>query len=71
MKLFFFFSFHLKVDDGSGGGGILLAGTWWDRKALDLAEEVSLSFGGDFKIYAFRTSANSAIKVRIENIANK
>lgn len=62
---------ELHVGDGSGGGGILLAGTWWDRKALDLAEEVCISFGGDLKIYAFKTSASSTIKVRIENMANK
>ncbi|XXG81332.1 hypothetical protein AAC387_Pa09g1995 [Persea americana] len=63
--------FYLMVGDGSGGGGILLVGKWWDKKALDLAEEVCISFGGDLKIYAFKTSASSTIKVLIENMENK
>lgn len=61
----------LYAGDGSGGGGIQLAGTWWDRKALALAEEVSMSFGGDLKIYAFKTSINSTIRVRIEKLSKK
>ncbi|XXG46285.1 hypothetical protein AAC387_Pa02g1164 [Persea americana] len=57
---------ELHVGDGSGGGGILLAGTWRDRKALDLAAEVWISFGGDLKIYAFKTSASSTIKYALK-----
>ncbi|PKA54550.1 hypothetical protein AXF42_Ash000385 [Apostasia shenzhenica] len=58
-----------QVGDGGGGGGISLAGTWWDQKALTLAEEVSQSFNGDLKIYAFKTLANSSIRVRIEKMS--
>ncbi|XP_020588056.1 uncharacterized protein LOC110029909 [Phalaenopsis equestris] len=60
-----------QVGDGGGGGGISLAGTWWDKKALAMAAEVSLSFNGDLKIYAFKTSANSSIRLRIEKMTNK
>lgn len=61
----------LKVGDGGAGGGISLAGTWWDKEALAIAEDVCLSFDGDLKIYAFRTLPNSTIKVRIEKMSNK
>ncbi|GMN48381.1 hypothetical protein TIFTF001_017559 [Ficus carica] len=60
-----------KVGDGGAGGGISLAGTWWDKKALEIAEEVSLSFDGDLNIYAFKTLSNSTIRVRIENLTKK
>lgn len=60
-----------KVGDGGEGGGISLAGTWWDKEALSIAEEASMSFGGDLKLYAFKTSVNSNIQVRIEKISNK
>lgn len=61
----------LKVGDGGGGGGISLAGTWWDKKALAIAEEVTRSFDGELQIYAFRTLVNSTIQVRIERLSNK
>ncbi|KAA3453751.1 Ribosome maturation factor RimP [Gossypium australe] len=59
------------VGDGAGGGGISLAGTWWDKEALLLAEDVCQSFGGDLGIYAFKTLSNSSIQVRIERLTNK
>ncbi|CAJ2667583.1 unnamed protein product [Trifolium pratense] len=57
--------------DGGGGGGIALVGTWWDKKALAIAKEVTLSFDGDLQIYAFKTLVNSTIRVRIEKLSNK
>lgn len=60
-----------QVGDGAGGGGISLAGTWWDKEALAIATEISLSFDGDLKIYAFQTSTNSSIRLRIEKMSNK
>ncbi|GMH22306.1 hypothetical protein Nepgr_024149 [Nepenthes gracilis] len=57
------------VGDGAAGGGISLAGTWWDKEALAIAEEVSQSFDSDLKIYAFRTLANATIQVRIEKLS--
>ncbi|XP_039117589.1 uncharacterized protein LOC120253307 [Dioscorea cayenensis subsp. rotundata] len=62
---------NVNVGDGVGGGGVSLAGTWWDKKALSIAEEVSMLFDGDLKLYAFKTSANSSIRVRIEKLSNK
>ncbi|KAG8493832.1 hypothetical protein CXB51_011121 [Gossypium anomalum] len=62
---------ELYVGDGAGGGGISLAGTWWDKEALLLAEDVCQSFGGDLGIYAFKTLSNSSIQVRIERLTNK
>ncbi|XWS25015.1 hypothetical protein CRYUN_Cryun27aG0034500 [Craigia yunnanensis] len=62
---------ELYVGDGAGGGGISLAGTWWDKEALALAEDVCLSFGGALGIYAFKTLSNSSIQVRIERLTNK
>uniref|UniRef100_A0A0E0DEK4 Uncharacterized protein n=1 Tax=Oryza meridionalis TaxID=40149 RepID=A0A0E0DEK4_9ORYZ len=61
----------LYVGDGGAGGGISLAGTWWDKEALALAEEVSNSFDGDLKIYAFKTAANLTIRVRIEKMSTR
>lgn len=61
----------MKVGDGAGGGGIFLAGTSWDKEALAIAEEVSLSFDGDLGIYAFKTTLNFAIRIRIEKLSNK
>lgn len=60
-----------RAGDGAGGGGIALAGTWWDKEALSLAEQVSDSFDGQLTIYAFRTLANSTVQLRIENISTK
>ncbi|KAL3504356.1 hypothetical protein ACH5RR_034197, partial [Cinchona calisaya] len=62
---------ELRVGDGSGGGGISLAETSWDKTALEIAEEVALSFNGELGIYAFRTLLNSSIQVRIERLTNK
>ncbi|KAL0351583.1 UNVERIFIED_CONTAM: Ribosome maturation factor RimP [Sesamum calycinum] len=59
------------VGDGAGGGGISLAGTAWDKKALEIAEEVIISFDGELGIYAFKTLLNAAIQVRIERLTNK
>jgi hypothetical protein len=56
----------MKAGDGGAGGGISLAGTWWDKEALALAEQVSASFDEDLKIYAFKTAANLTIRVRFE-----
>ncbi|PKI57486.1 hypothetical protein CRG98_022137 [Punica granatum] len=61
----------LYVGDGAGGGGISLAGTWWDKEALAIAEEVTQSFDGELQIYAFKTLSNSTIQVRIETLSNK
>lgn len=60
-----------RVGDGSGGGGVCLGETWWDKTALAIAEEVALSFDGEIGIYAFRTLLNSSIQVRIERLTNK
>ncbi|KAK2390558.1 hypothetical protein QL285_064085 [Trifolium repens] len=57
--------------DGGAGGGIALAGTWWDKKALAIAKEVTMSFDGDLQIYAFKTLVNSTVQVRIEKLSNK
>lgn len=64
-------SILIKVGDGREGGGVVLAGTWWDKEASSLAKKVSLSLDGNIQIYAFRTTSNSIIQVRIENLSNK
>ncbi|PUZ47225.1 hypothetical protein GQ55_7G147200 [Panicum hallii var. hallii] len=61
----------LYVGDGGAGGGISLAGTWWDKEALALAEQVSASLDDDLKIYAFKTAANLTIRVRIEKMSTR
>lgn len=61
----------LEAGDGGAGGGISLAGTWWDKEALALAKQVSTSFDGDMKIYAFKTTANLTIRVRIEKMSTR
>lgn len=61
----------LYVGDGGAGGGISLAGTWWDKEALALAEQVSASFDDDLKIYAFKTAANLTIRLRIEKMSTR
>ena len=61
----------LEVGDGGAGGGVSLAGTWWGKEALALAEEVSASFDGDLKIYAFKATANLEIRVRIEKMSTR
>jgi len=66
-----FYWIHLKVGDGGEGGGISLAGTWWDKKALNIAEEISMSFGGDLKIYASKTTVNLIVRVRIEKLSSE
>ena len=63
--------FELKAGDGGGGGGVRLAGTWWDKEALNIAEEVCESFDGELGMYAFKSLSNSTIQVRIERLTNK
>ncbi|XP_051123506.1 uncharacterized protein LOC127246281 [Andrographis paniculata] len=62
---------ELAAGDGAGGGGIALAGTEWDRTALEIAEEVVLSFDDELGIYAFRTLLNATIQIRVERLTNK
>ncbi|KAL6269083.1 hypothetical protein ACE6H2_025994 [Prunus campanulata] len=64
-------SVELYAGDGGRGGGISLAGVWWDNKALEIAEEVILSFDADLKIYAFKMLPNFTIQVRIEKLLNR
>jgi hypothetical protein len=61
----------MEAGDGGAGGGVSLAGTWWGKEALDLAEQVSESFDGDLKIYAFKATANLEIRVRIEKMSTR
>uniref|UniRef100_A0ACD5UWQ8 Uncharacterized protein n=2 Tax=Avena sativa TaxID=4498 RepID=A0ACD5UWQ8_AVESA len=61
----------LYAGDGGAGGGVSLAGTWWGKEALALAEQVSESFDGDLKIYAFKATANLEIRVRIEKMSTR
>uniref|UniRef100_A0ACD5UAV6 Uncharacterized protein n=1 Tax=Avena sativa TaxID=4498 RepID=A0ACD5UAV6_AVESA len=61
----------LYAGDGGAGGGVSLAGTWWGKEALALAEQVSESFEGDLKIYAFKATANLEIRVRIEKMSTR
>ncbi|KAK9748842.1 hypothetical protein RND81_02G084700 [Saponaria officinalis] len=62
---------EVYAGDGAEGGGILLAGTWWDKEALTIAESVTESFDGDLGMYAFRTLVNATIQVRIEKLSTK
>jgi hypothetical protein len=64
-------NYVLEAGDGGAGGGISLAGAWWDKEALALAEQVSASFNDDLKIYAFKTAANLTIRVRIEKMSTR
>lgn len=61
----------LYAGDGGAGGGVSLAGTWWGKDALALAEQVSESFDGDLKIYAFKATVNLEIRVRIEKMSTR
>ena len=61
----------MEVGDGGAGGGVSLAATWWGKEALALAEQVSESFDGDLKIYAFKATANLEIRVRIEKMSTR
>ncbi|KAL9260874.1 hypothetical protein AKJ16_DCAP11692 [Drosera capensis] len=60
---------EVAVGDGATGGGIKLAGTWWDKEALAMAEELCKSLDGGIQIYAFRTSKNGFIQLRIEKLS--
>ncbi|GAB2289841.1 hypothetical protein Dimus_024144 [Dionaea muscipula] len=62
---------EVYVGDGAAGGGISLVGTWWDKEALAIAEEVCQSFDDDIRIYAFRTLVDATIQVRIEKLSPK
>ncbi|KAL9245100.1 hypothetical protein vseg_018790 [Gypsophila vaccaria] len=62
---------EVYAGDGAEGGGISLAGTWWDKEALTIAENVTESFEGDLGMYAFRTLVNATIQVRIEKLSTK
>ncbi|XP_031478999.1 uncharacterized protein LOC116249839 [Nymphaea colorata] len=60
-----------SVGDGVGGGGIVHGDAQWEKEALSIAKEVVSSFDGELQIYAFKTSPNFLIQVRIERLSNK
>eukprot|EP00249_Psilotum_nudum_P018977 c27049_g1_i1 orf=129-1355(+) len=59
------------IGDGGDGGGVVLGHVDWDKKALEIAEEVLGAFGSDFTIYAFKVSANGCVHVRLDKLSDK
>ncbi|CAN6475725.1 unnamed protein product [Victoria cruziana] len=60
-----------SLGDGVGGGGIVHGDAKWEKEALSIANEVVSSFDGELQLYAFKTSSNFLIQVRIERLTNK
>ncbi|KAL2546620.1 uncharacterized protein Fot_15853 [Forsythia ovata] len=60
-----------EVGDGGNGGGIVLQNCTWGQQALAIAQEVILQFGEDMELYAFKTSPQGYIYVRLDKLSNE
>ncbi|CAI9096448.1 OLC1v1032601C2 [Oldenlandia corymbosa var. corymbosa] len=60
-----------KIGDGGDGGGVVFQNCRWGERALAIAHEVLLQFGDDLKLYAFKTSPQGYIYVRLDKLTNK
>ncbi|KAL3694876.1 hypothetical protein R1sor_008527 [Riccia sorocarpa] len=59
------------VGDGGDGGGVALGETRWGKKAFELAEVTVKEMGTDFTIYAFKTSPDGQIRVRLDKMSEQ
>ncbi|KAJ6673033.1 hypothetical protein OIU79_024634 [Salix purpurea] len=60
-----------KLGDGGDGGGVVLQGLPWGDRALSIAREVLLSFGDDIDLFAFKTTPNGYVYVRLDKLSQQ
>ncbi|KAK1256919.1 hypothetical protein QJS04_geneDACA016416 [Acorus gramineus] len=64
-----------QIGDGGDGGGVVLRNVGWGERALSAAREVLHTHfggdGGDFTIYAFKTSPSGYVYVRLDKLSNR
>ncbi|CAM6110453.1 unnamed protein product [Calypogeia fissa] len=61
----------VAAGDGGTGGGVLVGGTEWGKKALDLATQVVAECGKDLSIFAFKASSDRVIRVRLDKLSDR
>lgn len=59
-----------QIGDGGDGGGVVLNGISWGRKALAIAEEVLIPFNDDLKIFAFKVTGRGYIYIRLDKLSD-
>lgn len=50
---------------------MVLGGTEWGKKALDVAEQVVAECGKDLAIFAFKVSSDRVIRVRLDKLSDR
>ncbi|MCO5601219.1 hypothetical protein L7F22_055338 [Adiantum nelumboides] len=60
-----------KLGDGGDGGGVKLSQTAWGEVALSIAKEVLEEFGDNFSLYAFKTSYDHSVYVRLDKHSDR
>ncbi|MCO5593599.1 hypothetical protein L7F22_047614 [Adiantum nelumboides] len=61
----------LQLGDGGDGGGVKLSQTAWGEVALSIAKEVLEEFGDNFSLYAFKTSYDHSVYVRLDKHSDR
>lgn len=49
----------------------MLQGVPWGEQVLSIANDVLLQFSNDMKLYAFKTTSQGYIYVRLDNLSNE
>ncbi|XP_071696007.1 uncharacterized protein [Rutidosis leptorrhynchoides] len=60
-----------EIGDGGDGGGVVLQNCPWGEKVLSIARDVLLQFGDNIEIFAFKTSPQGYIYVRLDRLCNE
>ena len=60
-----------QMGDGGSGGGVVLNNVQWGEWALSIAFEALSQFGGDIKLFAFKTTPRGHVFVRLDKPSDK
>ncbi|KAI5054840.1 hypothetical protein GOP47_0029985 [Adiantum capillus-veneris] len=61
----------VMVGDGGDGGGVKISQAQWGETALSIAKGVLEEFGDNFSLYAFKTSFENRVYVRLDKHSDK
>lgn len=60
-----------KYGDGGDGGGVVLNGVPWGKRAHSIALEVLSQFGDDIELFAFKTTPRGYVYVRLDKLSHE
>ena len=59
------------MGDGGSGGGVVLNNVPWGERALSIALEALSKFHGEVKLFAFKTTSQGHVFVRLDKPSDK